>query len=456
MVASIFMKRNWIDTQVLILGLSKSGVSAAKYLSKQGADCFITEFKPLCPEDKELVESLKNQGIRVETGAHSDEFISDSYIAVTSPGIPPKSEIFKRLKEKNIPVIGEVELAYLEADAPFIAITGTNGKTTTTLLTSYILSSEYKAPACGNIGVPPTSLLEEKPDYFVCEVSSFQLAYSPAFKPQIASFLTFTPDHLDWHGGIDNYFAAKTSLFQDYKQPSFAVFNGADSKIFEFAKSYQGEKYIYSKELEKNCCYMKNNAIFFKKNSEEEIIKLNDINLVGEHNYQNIMCAIVIAKLCGISNENIKQRIMEFQPVEHRIEFTAKINGISFYNDSKATNPEASFVAVKSFEGKKLTLIAGGRDKNTDLTEFCRNYINKYVSTVILIGEATARFKENMEKNGFSNIILSDSLEHAVDISLTLDNDIVLLSPACASYDMFNSYEHRGEVFKNYVKSKLQ
>ncbi len=449
------MKRKWNGKKVLILGLSKSGAAAARYLSKRGADCYITEFKPLQDKDRELAKELEQEGIRLETGTHSDEFINDSYIAVTSPGIPPKSEILTRLKEKNIPVIGEVELAYLEASAPFIAITGTNGKTTTTMLASYILSSEYNAPVCGNIGVPPTSLIEKNPDFFVCETSSFQLAMAPSFKPQIACFLTFTPDHLDWHGGIDNYFKAKTSLFADYKQPMYAVFSGVDKKIYEFSKNYPGEKFIYAKELEKNCCYIKNGAIYFKRTKEEEIIKLNEIALVGEHNYQNAMCAIVIAKLIGISNKNIKERIMSFKPVEHRIEFAANIQGKSFYNDSKATNPEASFVAIKAFEGKKLTLIAGGRDKNTDLTEFCKDYINKYVSTVILIGEASQRFKENMEKNGFTNIILSNSLEQAVDTSLTLDNEIVLLSPACASYDMFNSYEHRGEVFKNYVKSKL-
>lgn len=449
------MKRKWIDKKVLILGLSKSGVSAARYLSKKGADCYITESKPMQEKDEELIKELEKEDIKVETGKHSDEFIDGSYIAITSPGIPPKSEIFQKLKEKNIEIIGEVELAYLEANAPFIAITGTNGKTTTTMLTSHILNSEYNAPVCGNIGVPPTSLLEEKVDYFVCEVSSFQLATSPTFRPQIACFLTFTPDHIDWHGGLDKYFEAKISLFKKEKEPLYAVFSGADEKIYEFSKTYSGEKFIYAKELEKNCCYIKNDAIYFKKDKEEEIIKLKEISLVGEHNYQNAMCAIIVAKLTGISNEHIRERIMSFKAVEHRIEYVANINGKSFYNDSKATNPEASFVAIKSFEGKNLTLIAGGRDKNTDLTEFCQDYINKYVSTVILIGEATQRFKENMEKNGFTNIILANTMQEAIDISITLDTEIVLLSPACASYDMFNSYEHRGEVFKDYVKSKL-
>ncbi len=449
------MKIKWSDKKVLILGLSKSGISAAKYLNEQGALCCISEAKPLQEKDVETIEELKKAGIQVETGGHSDKFINDSYIAITSPGIPLSSVIIKRLKEKNIQIISEIELAYKEANAPFIAVTGTNGKTTTALLISHILSSEYKAPVCGNIGIPPTSLIKENPDYFVCEVSSFQLAFSPAFKPQIACFLTFTPDHIDWHGSIDEYFKAKISLFENYKQPIYAVFSGADKKIYEFAQTYTGEKFIYAKELEKNCCYIKDGAIFFKRKEEEKIINLNEVLLVGEHNYQNIMCAIVTAKLAGVSNENIKERIKTFKPVEHRIEYVIKVKGKTFYNDSKATNPEASFVAIKAFEGKKLTLIAGGRDKNTDLTEFCQNYINKYVSTVILIGEAAQRFKENMEKKGFTNIISADSLEQAVDISLTLDNEIVLLSPACASYDMFNGYEHRGEMFKDYVRSKL-
>ena len=449
------MKRKWINKKVLILGLSKSGCAAAKYLNSKGADCYITEFKPLQEKDIEMVNELEKEGIKVETGGHSDEFINDAYIAITSPGIPPKSEIFNRLKERNIEVIGEVELAYLEANSPFIAITGTNGKTTTTYLTSHILSSECNAPVCGNIGVPPTSLLEKNPEYYVCEVSSFQLDSAPTFRPQIACFLTFTPDHIDWHGGLQNYFDAKASIFKECKKPAYAIFSGADETIYRFSKQYTGEKFIYAKELDKNCCYIKDGAIFFKRNKEEEIIKLNEILLVGEHNYQNVMCAITIAKLIGISNENIKKQIMTFKAVEHRIEYTATVNGKSFYNDSKATNPEASFVAIKSFEGKTLTLIAGGRDKNTDLTEFCKDYINPYVSTVILIGEATQRFKENMEANGFNNIILAGSIEEAIDISLNLENEIVLLSPACASYDMFNSYEHRGEVFKNYVQSKL-
>lgn len=448
------MKRKWFDKKVLILGLSKSGIAAAKYLNSKGAECYISELNEADEENFETVKELEALGIKIETGGHSDEFINDSYIAIASPGIAPHKPIFEKLKEKNIPVISEVELAYLETTTPFIAVTGTNGKTTVTSLISHILSGDYKAPACGNIGLPPTSLIDEKNDYLVCEVSSYQTEMSPTFKPQIACFLNFTPDHIDWHQGLDNYFSAKAKLFAEHKQPGFAVFNALDAKVFEFGQAYSGEKFFFGKEFEKNCCYVRDDKIFFKKNIEEEIIKTDEIPLVGEHNLQNVMSAVIVAKLVGIENEKIKELIKSFQAVEHRIELVTKALGHEFYNDSKATNPEAAIFALKSFNNKTMTLIAGGRDKNTDLTEFC-NIVKTYVKDVILIGEAAQRFKENLENSGFHNIIFTESLENAIDKAIELENEIVLFSPACASFDMFENYEKRGEVFKQYVLSRV-
>lgn len=448
------MKRKWIDKKVLILGLSKSGISAAKYLNSKGADCFITEFKAADEKTEQMVKEMEALGIRVETGGHSDEFIDDSYIAITSPGIAPHKPIFEKLKEKNIPYISEIELAYLETASPFIAITGTNGKTTTTSLISHILSSEYKAPACGNIGLPPTSLIDGGNDYLVCEVSSYQTEMSPTFRPQIACFLNFTPDHIDWHQGLDNYFAAKAKVFAEYKQPAFAVFNALDEKVFEFGQNYSGEKFFFAKELDKNCCYIKDGALYYKRNTEEEIIKLDEITLVGEHNLQNIMCAVIVAKIVGIENAKIKDLIKSFKAVEHRIELVAQGLGHQFYNDSKATNPEAAIFALKSFENKTMTLIAGGRDKNTDLKEFCE-MIKLHVNDVILIGEAAQRFKENLEANGFNNIIFAETLENAIDKAIELSNEVIMFSPACASFDMYENYEQRGESFKQYVLSRV-
>lgn len=454
------MGTNWYDKKILILGLSKSGVSAAKYLNKHGASVYITELREKKETDDAAIKELGDLGIKVEMGGHTNEFIEDSYIAITSPGIPPSSEIFTRLKGINIPVISEIELAYKESRKPFIAITGTNGKTTTTALTAHILSEEYKAKACGNIGNPPCDLIDTDLDFFVCEMSSYQIATSNSFQAQIACWLNFTPDHLEWHGGLDNYFEAKAKLFRTPQTPAFAIFNAADEKLLEFSKTVKSEIFLFAKEVEDNCCYVKNNAIYYKRGTnanknEEHIIDLNECPLVGDHNYQNIMCAVIVAKLVGMGNEKIKLAIKSFKSPEHRLEYVTEHKGIKFYNDSKATNPEAAIVAIKSFNNLNVALIAGGRDKNTDLTEFCQE-VKNHIKTVVLIGEASERFAQELKKNGFDNIIFEKTLENAVDKAIELNPQIILLSPACASFDMFNSYEERGKIFKDYVLSKSE
>lgn len=438
-----------MSEKVLIMGLSKSGVAAARFLNKKGYDVYITESKSLADireEFKPQVQELKDLGIKIECGYHSDEFLSGASFAVTSPGIPPKSEIFRRLNEKGIKIISEIELAYLNTKTPFIAITGTNGKTTTTALVSHILSKDFSAPVCGNIGVPPTSLIEEEHDFLVCEISSYQAQMTEKFKAKIACWTNFTPDHIDWHGGLENYFAAKAKIFLPPQEPEYAILNAKDSKLKEFASKC---KNVILFDDEQDCC-IQENTICYKG---EKIITLADCPLVGHHNYQNIMCGIIIAKLVGMKNEDIREQIMSFKAPEHRLEKVRTMDGITFFNDSKATNPEASIVAIDSFNNQDVALILGGRDKNTDLTEMCHS-INKHIKTVLLIGEATERFEENLKKNGFSNIIKERTMEEAIDKAISLKPDVVLLSPACASFDMFNSYEHRGEVFKQYVLSK--
>ena len=501
-----------MSEKVLILGLSKSGIAAAKFAASKGYDVYITESKgvneawrldnPATPQgikgvneagklDNQAtpqgiqglnegvnpqIEELKSLGIKIECGMHSEEFISGSSFAVTSPGIPPKSEIFRRLNEKNIKIISEIEFAYLNTKTPFIAITGTNGKTTTTALVSHILSKKFSAPVCGNIGVPPTSLIEENHDFLVCEISSYQAQMTEKFKAKIACWTNFTPDHIDWHGGLENYFNAKAKIFLPPQEPEFAILNAQDTKLKEFSKQCKNVVFFDTKLLDTSpqpspqgeggkedtsllhstqgqgatpCCGIKNNSIFYKG---EEIISLKDCPLVGHHNYQNIMCGIIIAKLVGMNNSDIREQIMSFRAPAHRLEKVREMDGITFFNDSKATNPEASIVAIDSFNNQNVALILG-RDKNTDLTEMCHS-INKHIKTVLLIGEATERFEENLKKNGFSNIIKEHTMEEAIDKAISLKPDVVLLSPACASFDMFKSYEHRGEVFKDYVLSK--
>ena len=435
-----------MNEKVLILGLSKSGIAAAFAVKKRGGDVWITEGKEPKEEYLDKIEELKALGVHIEIGRHSDEFIEGTSYAITSPGIPPKSEIFQKLRNKNIPIISEIEFAYRNTDIPFIVITGTNGKTTTTALVSHILSKNYSAPVCGNIGVPPSSLIDEKHDFLVCEVSSFQAEMTEKFKAKIACWTNFTPDHIDWHGGLENYFKAKAKLFLGPQAPEYSVLNAQDKRLADFSKEC---KNVVMFDDNKDC-YIKDDAIFYKG---EDIITLADCPLIGHHNHQNVMCGIVIAKLIGMKNEDIRERIMSFKAPEHRLEKVRELDGITFYNDSKATNPEASIVAIDSFNNVDVALILGGRDKNTDLTEMC-NSINKHIRTVLLIGEATQRFEENLVKNGFSNIIKEGSMEDAIDKAISLKPDVILLSPACASFDMFKSYEHRGEVFKDYVLSK--
>ena len=445
---------NWHDKKVLIMGFSMSGKSAAKYLARHGADVFITENREQKEEDLKDIQELEGLGIKIEFGGNSDEFLNDSYMAIVSPSVPKESELYKKVQEKNIQIISEIELAYKETGRPFIGITGTNGKTTVTALTSHILSSEYKAPECGNIGVPPTSLLDNDIDYFVCELSSFQMEHTNAFKAQIACWTNFTPDHITWHGTLENYFNAKAKLFRNPTASAFAVLNGADEKLLEFSKTVGGTVFLFDKEVEDNCCYIKDESIFYKRNGKEEfIIKLADCPLIGHHNYQNIMCCVIMAKIIGISNEHIQERIKDFVVPEHRLEKVREYNGITFYNDSKATNPEASIVAINSFNNTDVALIAGGRDKLTTLDEFCES-VKQHIKTVILIGEATERFEEALKKSGFDNILKADTMESAIDKAIELKPNNVLLSPACASFDMFKGYEERGTVFKNYVLSK--
>ena len=441
------------NQKVLVLGLSKSGIAAAKLAKKRGADVFLTEGKT--EVNKDNVAELEALGIHVEFGGHSEEFIKGSEFAVTSPGIPPHSEIMQKLNALNIPVISELELAYKNSKTPFIIITGTNGKTTTTALTEHILSKKLKVRACGNIGQPPCDMVDDGLDYFVCEASSFQLEMSPTLKAFVSVWTNFTPDHIDWHQGLENYLNAKAKIFTGAQTAPYSVLNAKDEKLLDFSKKVAGTVFMFADNIGDNCCYVENNEIVFKQNGVvEPIVALKDCPIIGEHNYQNIMCGIICAKLAGLDNETIKQAIIEFKAPPHRLEKILEKDGITYYNDSKATNPEASIVAINSFNNTDVALIAGGRDKNTDLTEFCES-VKNHIKTVILIGEATERFEAELRKNGFDNIIREKTMQDAIDRGASLNPDVVLLSPACASFDMFTGYEQRGDIFREYVLSRV-
>ena len=449
------MKKNWIDKDVTILGFSLSGIASAEYLAKKGANCTISEKREQKPEDRKKIEELEKLGIRVEMGEHKEESILNADLIISSPGIPPHAEVLKIAKSNNIQVISEIELAFFETKTPFIAITGTNGKTTTTKLVSEILTNAgYNAPFCGNIGIPVVGLLEEKIDYFVLEISSYQIDTSKTFKPQIAAFLNYTPDHIDWHGSEEAYYQAKTSLFTDYRSPSWVVLNACDPKVMGI-KSQSFSKIIpFGREMPNQCVYINENKIVYKnKNRIENVIEINKIPLIGKHNLQNIMAAISIAKIVGVENEVIKNTISSFKPPEHRLEYVDTIENIPYYNDSKATNCDSTICALKAFEDEKVVLIAGGKDKGTDLTELIQT-IKDYASYVILIGEAADRFEAALISAGYNNIQRAKTLEEAIDAAGNLKQGPVLFAPACASFDMFKNFEERGQVFKDYVNKK--
>ena len=444
------------NKNILVLGLSISGISVAKFAAKKGANVIITEKRSQKAEDTPLIKELGELKIKVEMGFHSDEAVKNADIIVTSPSIPPEAEIFQMAKCYNKEVISEPDFAFLNKseNSKFITITGTNGKTTTTKLVSEILTNAgFKAPFCGNIGIPPTDLLDENADFFVMEISSYQIFHSKYLKPYIGSFINYTPDHITWHGNEEEYLRVKKSHFIGNNAPEFAVLNFKDKNVRALEKETNSKIVAFEEEFFDFCIFEKSNKLFCEHNKDmEKVCDLSTAKIFGKHNYQNMMCAVGIAKILNISNDVIQKTIDDFTPPAHRIEFIAQIDGIKYYNDSKATNCDSSICALKAFK-EPVVLIAGGRDKMTDLTEFVQT-IEQKASSVVLIGEATDRFEQAMLEIGYKKIIKTNTLEKAIDIAGSLKQGDVLFSPACASFDMFKNFEERGEVFRNHVLSK--
>lgn len=443
---------NLENKKVLILGFSTTGIAAAKYFINKKAHVFISEYEELKEKNIIQAKELENLGVKLEFKGHSDEFIKDADFCILSPSILTDSPVLAKLREKNIPYYSDIEYISKKENEKIVLITGTNGKTTTTALTSHILSKKYNAPYCGNIGISPIEYKDKNIDYYVIEASSFQLTYSPTLAPKIGIFTNLTPDHLLWHKTIENYFEAKAKPFRNMDENSFAILNYDDEMTKKLGEEIKAQVYYFSLEKQgiKNCIYLENNEIIF---NNEKIININELQIVGPHNVQNAMCSILAAKILGLDDKTIQEALKSFKAIEHRLEFIRTIEDTDYYNDSKATNPEASIVAINSFVDKKVVLIAGGRDKKTTLKDFIAA-VKEKISKVILIGEASVRFKDELTKNGYMNIVNSKTLEEAIDIASLDKPDVVLLSPACASFDMFESYEKRGEAFKNYVLSK--
>ncbi len=440
------------NKKILILGFSTTGTACAKYFAQHGADVYVSEYSKIQEKQKEEYEELKNLGIKIEFEGHSDEFIRGSEFCILSPSIPTDAPVLQKLDGLGIKYFSDIEYVSKFDNKKIVLITGTNGKTTTTALVSHILSKKYNAPYCGNIGISPIEYLDKNVDYYSIEASSYQLYYSPSLKPKIGIFTNLTPDHILWHKTLENYFEAKAKPFRNMDEGDFAILNYDDEKTRQLGREIKAKVYYFSlsKQNVENQAYFENGKIYF---NNEEIINSNELQIVGPHNIQNAMCAILSAKILNIDTKIIKEALRSFKAIKHRVEYVRTLDGTAYYNDSKGTNPEASIVAINSFENQKVVLIAGGRDKKTNLKDFIEA-VKKNVSKVILIGEATKRFRDELFENGYMNIVNSKTLEEAIDIASLDKPDVVLLSPACASFDMFESYEKRGEAFKNYVLSK--
>lgn len=430
--------KSFKEKKITVFGLAKSGIAAAKKLALLGAKVKVSEVKPESAVDPKVVCELKALGVNVELGGHSKDALTAELIVV-SPGIHLDIPILEQVKQKGIPIISEIELAYSLLSKPIIAVTGTNGKTTTTTLIGELLKAGgKKVVVAGNIGAPLVEVDDSNLDYIVAEISSYQLETIDSFKPWISIILNIQPDHLERHGSMEEYINQKSRIFMNQVGDDYLVFNQDDSKVLKMVKKAKAKLIGFS-----------------TKHPEIITIAPNEIKIPGRHNLENSLAAASAAYLCGVKKETVAKVLKTFPGVEHRIEFVALINGVEFYNDSKATNPDSTLVALETFKGKGLILILGGKDKGTDLSLLCQK-VKENVKDVVLLGEATDRLKKALEKSGYNNIHLATSMEEVVDQSLSLANkgDIVLLSPACASFDMFANFEERGRVFKKLCVAK--
>ena len=428
---------------IAVIGLGKSGSAVAKKLKSVGEEVFVSEEKKAEGIEPATLSEMQDLGIRFELGQHSIGSIKDSKLIVVSPGVHLDIPVLKEAGKLEIPIISEIELAYRYLKKPIIAVTGTNGKTTTTTLIGEILKTAGKKVAvAGNIGYPLISVDDTYLDLIVAEISSYQLEAIEKFKPWISIILNITPDHLERHKTMEEYAALKGRIFENQTADDFLIYKSDDYLVKEVVKKARAKLIPFNR----------GDLSILPCPKEKIYIK-------GEHNLENALAATYTAKICGVGEEIIAKVLGEFKGVEHRIEYVATIREVIFINDSKATNPDSTIVALKAVNGKRVTgngkriiLIAGGRDKGTDLSELSR-WILKTVKAVILIGEATERFKTAFSKNGFKNIYPVESMAEAVKKSLSLasEGDTVLLSPACASFDMFKNFEERGKVFKEEV-----
>ncbi|WP_371371341.1 UDP-N-acetylmuramoyl-L-alanine--D-glutamate ligase [Sporomusa aerivorans] len=445
----------FINKKILVLGAGISGISVAYILRQLGAEVTLSDAKSADHFTNDFTQLL-SAGVVLSLGNQSEELLADMNYLVLSPGISIYIPLVAKARERGITVMSEVEVAYRLSDAPVVAITGTNGKTTTTTLVGEILrTTGRKVAVGGNIGaaLSEQALVADTDGFLVAEISSFQLEGVIQFRPRIAAILNITPDHLDRHRTMQIYQQMKEQVFVNQQAGDYLILNYDDSIVREMAARAPGKVVYFSRQqaLESGI-YVEEETIRLKWEGKIiDICKVSDIKIKGGHNVENALAACAVGYFAGAKPEKMADVLKSFPGVEHRIEPVAELAGVPYFNDSKATNPESSIKALEAFPGH-IILIAGGRDKNTDLTDFMK-LAKEQVDHLILLGEAQLRFAEAAAARGITAIHKVNSFQEAVMLAhrLAKPPQVVLLSPACASYDMFNNYEERGRTFKELV-----
>lgn len=443
--------------KVLVVGMGRSGLAAAEALMDQGAVITLQDSKENCVDDKTL-ERYKAYGIRCCFGAKPDD--AETYdVVVISPGVPKELDFVKKAVSNGAELIGELELAYRIGSGTYIAITGTNGKTTTTTLVGEIFkASGRKTEVVGNIGIPVASKAIDAADdeWLVTETSSFQLDTIRDFRPKVSAILNLAPDHLDRHKTYENYIAAKARIFENQTKEDFLILNHDDEDTIKLAAQSKAVVIPFSRSLElKIGAFVHDGMITIADLAENthEICRADELLIPGTHNLENALAAAAVAFFAGIDTKTIATVLKEFKGVEHRIEDCGEIDGVRYINDSKGTNPDAAEKAIKAMK-ENILLIAGGYDKGSDFTEFAKLFEGR-VKHVLLLGTTAVKIKEAAEKAGYTETtIMKDMPACVLEASrLAEPGDVVLLSPACASWDMYDSYEQRGRHFKECVEA---
>jgi len=438
--------------RALVVGLGKSGVASALFMKAHGARVTVSDTKS-GDELRNEIPVLLDHGITVETGGHGDRTFRGQDLIVVSPGVPVDAPPLVQARSLGETVIGEIELAAQFLPGPVIAITGSNGKTTTTTLTGEIMAAgKFPVLVGGNIGTPAISLAERaKSDtVIVLEVSSFQLETIQTFRPKVAVVLNVTPDHLDRHRTFEIYVDAKARIFENQQGVDFAVLNADDPTCVAMSKRTKAQVFWFSrqKEVDRGAWVRDGDILFRDGTGQREILQVSEIPLKGAHNLENVLAAVCAGALMGCGPERIHQAVHDFKAVEHRLEFVATVGGVDYYNDSKATNVDATIKALESFPAN-IHLILGGKDKGSDYTVL-NDLIRQRVKRIYTIGAAAAKIESQVKG---AEVVHAETLENAIRKAhaVAKSGDVVLLAPACASFDQFKSYEHRGKMFKEIV-----